>query len=149
MAELPATLDRSNIAQTLGFPIDELQYIAGSDRGWRNLGIVATTKFRQDPATEFENLRQPHGAARFGRLPKVNQVQTTVAPRRRVTSDGRRFEGPAAADIGGPGVLLSEVWGKFGEYQAALVDYDADMQDGDRPRMGRSLRTSPGHPVPV
>ena len=149
MAELPATLDRSNIAQTLGFPIDELQYIAGSDRDWRNLGIVATTKFRQDPATEFENLRQPHGAARFGRLPKVNQVQTTVAPRRRVTSDGRRFEGPAAADIGGPGVLLSEVWGKFGEYQAALVDYDADMQDAHIAQRRGERIPPPRRPQPL
>ena len=143
LAGLQADVDKSEIATKLGFGVLELDYIAPTSRDWKNLYVVASKEFRVDPAGEFEDLRTPHGAAKFWRFPAVNQVQTTLAQEKRVVSGGLPFEGPAQADIGGTGTLLSEVWSRFDEYLLAVRDYDADMRD-----VHEAQRRGHGPPAP-
>ncbi|MEC7229934.1 MAG: hypothetical protein VXV91_01890, partial [Verrucomicrobiota bacterium] len=140
---LQADVDKSEIATKLGFGVSELNYIAPTGRDWKNLYVVASKEFRVDPAGEFEDLRTPHGAAKFWRFPAVNQVQTTLAQEKRVASGGLPFEGPAQADIGGTRTLLSEVWSRFDEYLLAVRDYDADMRD-----VHEAQRRGHGPPAP-
>ena len=70
-------------------------------------------------------------------------MQTTLAQKKRVVSGGLPFEGPAQADIGGTGTLLSEVWSRFDEYLLAVRDYDADMRD-----VHEAQRRGHGPPAP-
>ena len=122
---------RQDIAATLQYSERELDYIVADDADWERLKKIAMAGVRAEP--EMGSPRaHPHEDAHLERFPDVNVVQETSRPERRKKSDGKRFDGPVGADIGGAGVPIHKLItnkARRKKLTAYLKKLDLDMQD--------------------